>query len=304
MKTLIHKCLAAFLVMAASSICVFSQTRTVEHDLSPFEGIEASNGFKVSISISDQCGVKLTVDDALESYVQCYVKAGVLHLGLDEKNVPKDLKKSYKGRNTADPTLAAIVYLPTLKSLTLNDNSQFFSAVGIASGEFTINMTGSSVVDNLKVIGKTIVISVGKNAKFTNAQVTAEGDVNATCDGRGALVMACDARSLIVNGGGSALVDIKSTVDEKVKVSCAGGAGINLSGSAASLDVDGKGTSAKVDASMLDIKDATISVSGVSVNVKPSENLELDLGRGSDVTFSGNPVINIVKIQNSSVTRK
>ena len=96
MKSLIGKGLAAVILIAASAAYGHSQTRSVEHDLSPFEAIEASDGFKVSITRSDSYGIKLTVDDALESYVESYVKAGVLHIGLDGKNLPKDVKKQYK----------------------------------------------------------------------------------------------------------------------------------------------------------------------------------------------------------------
>ena len=72
MKALIYKTVAvATLTMA--SVFGFAQTRTIEHDFSPFDAIEASNGFKVSTSASDSYGVKLTVDDALESYVEFYV---------------------------------------------------------------------------------------------------------------------------------------------------------------------------------------------------------------------------------------
>ena len=304
MKTLIHKFTTALMAMAVSSICVMAQTRTVEHNLSSFDGIEASDGFRVSISLSDNFGVKLTVDDVLESYVECYVKAGVLHLGLDQKSVPKDLKKQYKGRNSADPTLVAVVYLPTLKSLTLTDDSQFISSSRISSPEFKVSLSGSSEIKDMKYAGKSCEITVGKNARFTNSEVTAEEDVNVACDAKAAVSMVCFARNLNVTGNGSAVLDLKATVEENVKLIPAGGSSISVSGTSASLEVEGKGSSAKVDASLLETDKATLSVSGVSVDVKPTASLELDLGKGADVSFSGNPVINIIKIQNASVTRK
>ena len=72
--------------MIASSTGASAQSRSIEHDLPPFEGLEVSDGFKITLSKGDSYSAKLTMDDALESYVQCYVKAGVLHIGIDSKN--------------------------------------------------------------------------------------------------------------------------------------------------------------------------------------------------------------------------
>ena len=77
-----------------------------------------------------------------------------------------------------------------------------------------------------------------------------------------------------------------------------------LSGKAGSLEVTGKGPSSKVTASMLEVESAKLAVNGVAIEVNPAKNLELDLGKGSEVSYSGNPSVNIVKIQNSTVLRK
>ena len=269
--------------MIASSTGASAQSRSIEHDLPPFEGLEVSDGFKITLSKGDSYSAKLTMDDALESYVQCYVKAGVLHIGIDSKNVPKELKKQYRGRNNSEPTLLAVVKVPSIKSISLADDCQFFC---------------------LRITGRSFNVSVGKNAKFTNAVLTLEEDLSLACDSRGSVAIEAKAKNVKVLASGGSVVDIKATVDETVSVETSSSATVTLSGKAGSLEVTGKGPSSKVTASMLEVESAKLAVNGVAIEVNPSKNLELDLGKGSEVSYSGNPSVNIVKIQNSTVLRK
>ena len=284
----------------ASTLCLFSQTRSISHKLSPFTGIEATDEFKVSITKSDDYLAKLTIDDDLESYVQCYVKGGVLHIGLDEKKVPKDLKKKYKARNSNGPTLVANVQLPLLKSLTLQDEAECSCAGEIASQDLTFNLGGSSSAGKLR----TFKLTVDKNARFLESRVTVEDDLIISCDSKGKADIEYRAENLQVDNGGSGEVVLKGPADQKVSVNASGSSKTTLSGSSDKLDVAGKGSSASVDASSLEVDSASLSISGMSASVKARKNLELDLGRGAEVSFSGNPEINIVKIQSASVLRK
>ena len=47
-----------------------------------------------------------------------------------------------------------------------------------------------------------------------------------------------------------------------------------------------------------------MNTSGATVKVSASKEIELDLGKGSEVEYDGDPTVKIVKIQSSSVTRK
>ena len=304
MKSFIHRSLMMVILTIASTLCLFSQTRSISHKLSPFTGIEATDEFKVSITKSDDYLAKLTIDDDLESYVQCYVKGGVLHIGLDEKKVPKDLKKKYKARNSNGPTLVANVQLPLLKSLTLQDEAEFSCAGEIASQDLTFNLGGSSSAGKLRITGKTFKLTVDKNARFLESRVTVEDDLIISCDSKGKADIEYRAENLQVDNGGSGEVVLKGSADQKVSVNASGSSKTTLSGSSDKLDVAGKGSSASVDASSLEVDSASLSISGISASVKARKNLELDLGRGAEVSFSGNPEINIVKIQSASVLRK
>lgn len=290
--------------MVASAIAGFSQTRTVEHDFPPFDGIEASDGFKVSISRSDTFGAKLTIDDALESYVQCYVRSGVLHIGLDEKNVPKDVKKQYKSRNSQGPTLVAVVYLPTLNTLALSDDCEFYSANNLTSANFVLTMKGASSINNIKIVANSFNLSIEKNAKFTNADVTTEEDMSVVSDGKAVVSMSFACRNLDVNGSGNSDLTLNGSAEDKVSMTATGSAKLSLSGKAVNLELAGKGTTGKVDASALQVDSAVVSISGITADISPAKSLELDLGKGAEVDYSGDPAVKIVKIQNASVIRK
>ena len=305
MKTLINKVLAFATLLIASASFALAQTRTLEHEYSPFDGVVASNGFKVTIAQSDKYAAKLTVDDVLESYVQCYVKANVLYLSLDDKNIPKEVKKMYKGKNSPEPTLSAIVYLPILNSLTLNDDSQFFNTGTLSAENFSLFLNGTTAINNLNVVAKTALLSVAKNAKLTNANVRTEGNIAVAGDGKGLIkstIRGLDLFIVIDVGNYSCTYKMFDRVnsmspDDHYQDS----AKTLVSGDAKSLVVTGKGT---IDASGLKVNEAKLNTSGATVKVSASKEIELDLGKGSEVEYDGDPTVKIVKIQSSSVTRK
>ncbi len=304
MKSMIIKTLVAATLMMASAIAGFSQTRSVEHDFSPFDAIEASSGFKVSTTASDSYAVKLTIDDILESYVECYVKAGILHISLDDKSIPKDLKRQYKGRNSADPTLVAIVYMPTLKSITLNDNSEFFNSPNFSGDNFNVTLNGTSKISDMKIVAKTVNVNLTKNAQFTNANITTEGDLAINMEGKSSLSVNCAAENLLMTATGSSEASVNCKVEGKVDLTVGSSSKTTFKGSSGSFELDGKGISAKVDAIGMPARNVVVSLSGADASVAPTESIELDLGKGAEITYSGDPSVKIVKIQNATVLRQ
>ena len=119
-----------FLTVVAAGIAMLggvalhAQTTTMEREFSEFTGIEAANNFDVSIA-KGPFGVQLTVDQVLADCIVSYVKGKVLFLDLDEKAIPKETKKLYKGKNVPPPVLRAIVYLPEsyIERIKLQDSA-------------------------------------------------------------------------------------------------------------------------------------------------------------------------------------
>ena len=299
----IKSLLATIFTFASTSVLSFAQTRTIEHEYSEFDAISVSNGFKVTMVEKSGYNAKFKVSDALESYIQCYVKAGTLYIGIDEKSVPKEVKKSFKGKNSDGPVLEATVYVPALNSVTLNDDCTFSSDGSLNSNDFKLSLSGTSSIANLNVNANSASLSVSKKSKLSSINVKAEDKVTVNAEGSATVILEYSAKILEVNNSGSADLAINGQC-ETSSVCTAGSAKLSLSGKANILNVTGKGGSSKVDAVTMSVDDVNVSLDGAGLTVAPTKTLSLDLGKGASVCYSGDPLIKIVKIQNASVTRQ
>lgn len=291
------------LTFALMCVTALAQTRTIEHEYSEFDAVSVSDGFKVTMVEKDGYNAKFKVSDALESYIQCYVKAGTLYIGLDDKSIPKEVKKSFKGKNSDGPILEATVYVPVLNSVTLSDNSTFSSNDALNSDNFKLSLSGMSCITNLNVNVNSAVISVGKKSKLSSINVKAEDKVTVNAEGSATVVLEYSSKALEINNSGSADLSINGQC-ETASVCTAGSAELSLSGRTNTLNVTGKGGSSKIDAVTMSVDDVNVSLDGAELAVTPAKNLSLDLGKGASVCYSGDPAIRIVKIQNATVTRK
>lgn len=298
----IKSLLAAIFTIASIQTVAFAQTRTIEHEYSEFDAISVSGGFKVTFVEREGYNAEFKVSDALESYIQCYVKAGTLYIGIDEKSLPKEVKKSFNGKNSDGPVLEATVYVPVLNSLTLIDNSTFSHAGELNSTDFKLSLGGSSGIADLKVNSTSATISVSKKSKLSSIHVKAEDKVTVNAEGSSSAVLECSAKTLEINNSGSADLAVNGQC-EAASICTAGSARLSLSGKANTLNVTGKGGSSKIDAVTMSVDDVNVSLDGAELTVTPGKNLSLDLGKGACVCYSGDPLVRIVKIQNATVTR-
>ncbi len=280
-----------------------AQTRTVEHEYSEFDAVSVSGGFKVTFVEQEGYNAKFKVSDALESYIQCYVKAGTLYIGVDEKSIPKEVRKSFKGNDSDGAVLEATVYVPALNSITLSDNATFSSAAELNAADFSLNMSGSSCITDLNVNAVSAVISVSKKSKLSSIHVKAGDKVTLNAEGNAGAALEYSSKTLEINNAGSAGLAVNGQCGT-LSVCTAGSARLSLSGSAGTLNVTGKGNSSVIDAATLLVDDVNVSLDGAELTVAPGKNLSLDLGKGACVCYSGDPMVKIVRIQNATVTRK
>ena len=121
----------AALLFAAQG--AYAQTKEEIHELSSFNSIDIQDDFEVTVTKGNY-SIKVTVDAVLSDYVKTYVKGHTLYLFLDEKSVPKDIKKLYKGRSGMTPIMRAIVYTPELESTTPSSINSFCSRRTVSRG--------------------------------------------------------------------------------------------------------------------------------------------------------------------------
>ncbi|MBR1894037.1 MAG: hypothetical protein IJ823_02150, partial [Bacteroidales bacterium] len=98
-----------------SGVALSAQTRELDFsNLAEFNGIDVSDSFEVTVNPSNFYGAKVVVDDVLSGFVMVYVKQKTLYINLDERKIPAQVKKLFKGRNASKAVLRAVVQVPSL----------------------------------------------------------------------------------------------------------------------------------------------------------------------------------------------
>ena len=312
--------LVAVLALAPQRLSAQSQTAQLsdkEIPVSEFNSLNVSDDFEVTLSRGPY-GVRLTVDKDLAPYVEVYVKAKTLYLSYDEKAVPKELKKLYRGRNGLNPVFRVVAYSPELRSVTLEDNATFIGVEEFVSPDFDLTAAGKSQVKNLSVSANSARINLKKNARATlsvrsqrgvevstdnnaNLKLTATGnELTINSEGSSVVVASGPSQTLNVLSSGSSQVTVTSDT-EKVNLTTEGSSTVVLSGKAVSMTVKGS-RSSTVDAYSMPIEDILADLAGSSsVTVSVSKTADVTLVGGSALYYSGSPEFRIEKIVKSTL---
>ena len=288
--------------------------------VSDFNCVSVANDFEVTLDKGD-CGVRLTVDNALSPYVQVYVRAKTLYIGYDDKSVPKDIKKLYKAKGAAQPTFRAVVTLPELAGLTMADNATVTSAVEFPGEFLQLNLGDKTQVKSLSVITTTASVTMTKNAQAVLA-VKADDKVEILNDGNTNLKLSANTNSLLVNAAGNSTISIGAetpavnvTANNNAKLAVAtkadvvnakalGNCKIVLSGETNSLLINSE-KNGDIDADGLLTTTVNANMNGSSkASVNASETIEATLVGGSTLFYSGTPNFQIGKVVKSTLAPK
>ena len=285
--------------------------------VSEFNAVNVSDDFEVTVSRGTY-GVRLTVDKELAPYVEVYVRSKVLYISYDEKAVPKDLRKVYRGKGSLTPVFRVVAYTPELQAVTLSDNATLSGVEEFVGNDFELTMAGKSQVKNLSVSAASARISMKKNAianlnlktdrgieantdNNSNLKLTFTGrELALTADGSSVVVADGPTRSLNLSTGGSSQVSVTSDT-EKVDVTSEGSSKLTLTGKAVDLTVKGSRSSV-VDAFAMPLETVEANLSNSSsVTVSVSKKVTANLVGGSSLYYSGTPVFQIEKIVKSTL---
>lgn len=288
--------------------------------VSDFNSINVANDFEVTLDKGD-CGVRLTVDNALSPYVQVYVRAKTLYIGYDDKSVPKDIKKLYKAKGAAQPTFRAVVTLPELAGLTMADNATVTSAVEFPSEFLQLNLGDKIQVKSLSVVSTTASVTMTKNAQAVLA-LKSDDKVEVTMDGNANLKLSASTNSLQVNSNGNSTISIGAETPsanvaannnaklalaakaDAVTANAQGNSKIVLSGETNGLVVRGE-KNGDIDADGLLANNVSANLNGSSkASVNASEIIDATLQGGSSLFYSGTPAFQIGKIVKSTLAPK
>ena len=312
---------AAVLLVAPQRVAAQSlsaQLTDKDITVSEFNAVNVSDDFEVTVSRGTY-GVRLTVDKELAPYVEVYVRSKVLYISYDEKAVPKELRKQYRGKGALTPVFRVVAYTPELQAVTLSDNATLTGVEEFTAGEFELTMAGKSQVKNLSISATSARISMKKNAVATlnlktdrgvevntdnsaNLKLTFTGrELALTADGSSVVVAdGGSTRSLNLSTGGSSQVSVISDT-EKVEVTAEGSSKLTLTGKALEMEVKGSRSSV-VDAFAMPMEEVEANLSNSStVTVSVSKKVSVNLVGGSSLFYSGSPVFEIEKIVKSTL---
>ena len=329
MKMLNGNSLKAVIGMIAfASVLLVSSQRTAAQVLTPqvtdkdvvvseFNAINVSDDFEVTVA-RGAYGARLTVDKELAPYVEVYVRSRTLFITFDEKAVPRDLRKLYRGRGGLTATFRVTVYTPDLQSVTLSDYAILTGTEEFVASDFELLAAGKSQVKNLSISAASAKIALKKNAT-ANLVIRADRDLEVTTENNSVLDLSYDAENLTVLSGGSSIItadgpcvtmnlttagssQVKiSSETEVVDITAEGNSQLVLNGKAYDLKIKGS-RNASVDALAMPLEtvDANMANSS-SVLVDASKSIHVNLVGGSALYFTGTPAIEIGQIIKSTL---
>ena len=320
MKNLFSKLLC--LAVLASAFAFPSRAQFVNHleestlPVGEFTMVSASGDFEVTLS-KGSYGVRLTTDKNLTPYVQVYVRSNTLYLTYDEKSVPKDIKKLYKGKNASQPVFRAVVSMPQLNGIELDDNVILSSAEAFYGSDIVISMTDKAQIRNLTVQGNSITVNMKKNAQAA-LTLTADKKMEVTTDDKAILKLAEKAREITLNAKGNSdnalsgegeILNLNlsekttSNVSHRTKnavLNVGGSSKLILTGTGEYLEVKG-GKNAEVEAVAFPVKTMKAELDGGKVNVAVEKEMNVTLLGGSSLFFTGSPTLIVNKIVKSTL---
>lgn len=283
------------------SVAALAQTKDIEYNYSSFSKIAASNDFQVSLVTSgSDYKLSLQVEGAYAEYVVANVNNGTLEISLDEKGVPSEVKKAYKGKT---PTFKAVVTMPVPpKEINIKDKVVFDSVWPLELVDaLNINASDNSVVKPMTVTGDLLYINLDKKA---SAEVVfKEGSkVSAVGSGNSKLNLNVQAKEVEVAVNANAETNLKCE-SESLDYTAKGTSKSAINGSTYYAGFTVTGT-ANVNAINLETPEANIAMNGLcSLSESASEKVKLSVTGGANLSFNNNPTFEIENIKNSSVVR-
>lgn len=293
MKKIFILAIAVLTAFAASA-----QVKTTDYDNFSFKGISIDDEFAVTLSTGPEYRVTVRAESPYMPYIKVGVSAGVLEISLDDRAVPSEVKKLYKG---AKPEFAATVTTPNpLKSYKLEGKSvlTILDEVSIED-PVSINVSDNAVLNPVNVVSRACSIELDKKG---TADVTFNGEkITVAASANSSLNLTSETSDSDIALSGSSNLVMRGTT-QSIKISTKGTSKAALNGEAKDAEYTLGGTS-NINAIGLSTKNATVSMSGLcNLTEAASNKLKINISSGASLVFDGKPEIEIETIKNASVT--
>lgn len=290
--------LAALLMLPAGA---GAQMKQYDYDLSYFNGIVISGEFDVTLEEGADNHVKLTVDEPLKDFVTCSVKGHTLTINYDERSVPKDVKKLYKGKDASKPMFRAVVTSnASLEQITLEDKAILDCTMHMDSESFKVNVSDNAVLKGVNAKCQFATVTVDKKSEST---IIIEADnLSLTVSGNASIAATQTSKTTDLNISGFTNLTMHGEMDN-LNVNAKGNAKVALSGKATTCNYVITG-GCNINASELEAEDAAVKMNSVcTLSEAATNNLNVNLQGGATLIFSNEPSITVDEIKASNMRR-
>ncbi|MBR5073591.1 MAG: DUF2807 domain-containing protein [Bacteroidales bacterium] len=287
--------------LIASCFVAPAQTKQVSHDFSAFDALDVDYDFDVRVVDSRNYSVSLNVQDVLKDYVKVYVKNHTLYITLDEKSLPSDVRKMFRGRKSDGPVLEATVHMPEpLSAVKMAGSSTLSVNYDLECKDFRLDLEESARVKQLTVDAGTVTVTAAGKS-YADLVLYAD-EIKLNVSGNSLVEFEQDSESLDIVAGGSSEVRMEGeTLNASLTTS--GSSRVTLNGKTSDLTVTGSGSS-NIDAINLKASECSVKLSNsCKVYEAATETIHVDMTGNSTLVFDGDPVIDIINVKSSTLQR-
>lgn len=153
--------------LLAGSLPVVAQQQTIVPkviETGHLRGIEARQGFTITLQQQATSGATIVVDSRLQPYLRAEVRDGVLYLGF--KDLPNELQRKNLIRR-ADVTVTTLEKLDVSSGATITGSGNF------TAGECDIEVHSGAQVEGIDLAAKEVEIDLGSGAQMSRSRMTA-----------------------------------------------------------------------------------------------------------------------------------
>lgn len=293
-------------LIAILALCPDSFAENVkrEENYASLSGISVTDNFNVQIVDGPSIKVSMTLEDVLADLVHLSLVDGILYIDYDEKSITKEIRAAIRRRVEKSLMMDVVISIPpscAFNSIAITDNVVLTSKASFgSSNSFNVSVDGNAVIKALTLNTTEAVLTAKKRADV-KASLTC-GKTIVRSYGNSVLELNVSGNEASVESEGSSTVRFVSSVTS-LMVNASANSKLSLLGTASKLELNGM-NSANADASALDVKTAKIGLVSASCEVNVHDVITLTLSGGAKLSYLGSPVLDVNKVEKSSIFRK
>jgi len=279
------KKITAFILSITLATFSFAQplypTQSQEEKTYPvgsFNSVFVSDNFELTLQ-EGACQVKVNADKTLMPYIQVYVREGILYIKMDKPSIPLEVKKIYRGRNAQIPVTRAIVTLPSIYCLSVNDKASVSGNGVLTTDSIKIQINDKALIRDLKLEANKADIKLNKSA---------QADIS------------LQANHAHIKAGGFAQCNL-TYKGADIQTDLSGNAKCLLNGESESLAIQTERMS-RLDGLQFKVPRVRADMKGGSeAQIRAEEILTVHLTGGSALYYTGFPTIQVDEIHRSTL---